>query len=273
MSTAPEIPGPARILFAAGIIGLGLQNLILTDFLWLEPVPAWLPARKVWASATGIALILASLSILVDRKTRPGAGALGLVLFLWALVLHLPILIREPGNGGAWGTAFKIIALAGAAWLLAAVSTDDRGSVDRRESFVSKMATPARVGFGIALLVFGILHFVYHDYIASLIPAWIPGSAYWPWFTGVAHIATGASILTTVKGHLGATLLGLMYGLWALMLHMPRVAADADNAQEWTDLFMAVALCGGALLVAGSMPVAGRNRGHEIGPTASESSQ
>jgi hypothetical protein len=44
-----------------------------------------------------------------------------------------------------------------------------------------------------------------------------------------------------------------MYGSWVLMLHLPRVLAQPAMRAEWTSLFVALALCGGAWLVADSL--------------------
>jgi hypothetical protein len=51
-------------------------------------------------------------------------------------------------------------------------------------------------------------------------------------------------------GRLAASLLGLMFLLWVLLLHSPRVAGAAHNGNEWTSLFVALAMSGAAFLVA-----------------------
>jgi hypothetical protein len=35
----------------------------------------------------------------------------------------------------------------------------------------------------------------YRDYVASVIPAWIPAHMFWAYATGVAHLAAGAGIV------------------------------------------------------------------------------
>lgn len=35
--------------------------------------------------------------------------------------------------------------------------------------------TVGRISFGVALPAFGVLHFVYRDQVARVIPGWIPG--------------------------------------------------------------------------------------------------
>lgn len=47
-------------------------------------------------------------------------------------------------------------------------------------------------------------------------------------------------------------LAAIMYGSWALIVHIPRIQHTPRDAFEWNGLFVASALCAGALLVAGS---------------------
>jgi hypothetical protein len=48
---------------------------------------------------------------------------------------------------------------------------------------------------------------------------------------------------------LAATLLAVMYGGFALILHLPRVVAAPEARIEWTMLFIAVSLAGAAWAV------------------------
>jgi hypothetical protein len=41
-----------------------------------------------------------------------------------------------------------------------------------------------------------------------------------------------------------------MFLLWVVVLHAPRVAASPHNGDEWSSLFVALALGGGALILA-----------------------
>jgi hypothetical protein len=64
------------------------------------------------------------------------------------------------------------------------------------------------------------------------------------------------------RAHIGGDQLGssdwtgfrLALFLWVVTLHAPRVAAALHNGNEWISLFVALAMSGGAFLVAGSMP-------------------
>jgi hypothetical protein len=63
-------------------------------------------------------------------------------------------------------------------------------------------------------------------------------------------LAAGLAIATHVVSSLAARLLGLMFLLWAALLHAPRVAAQPHNGDEWTSAFVALAFSGASFLLA-----------------------
>jgi len=229
LTTHPSRLG--RIVFAAGIAAIATQNLVYRDFLaGLQPAPAWLPARSALAVLVGLLALGFAVAIVSDRGLRRGARGLAALLALSLLALHVPRIISHP-SGGTWAPAFEVIALGSVAVALALP------------------ASPAgRLGFGASLLVFGLFHFVYLDYIVSVIPAWIPAHMFWALATGVAHLAAGASLVANRKVQLAATLLTIMFGSWVVLLHIPRAVAH-PAADEFTSLFIAIAMCGGSWLI------------------------
>ena len=98
----------------------------------------------------------------------------------------------------------------------------------------------------------GIQHFVYTDFVTTLVPAWIPAPRFWTYFTGLALMAGGTGILVPKTARLAATLSALMIFLWVLLLHIPRAFAEANHANETAGVFEALAISGVALLVAGT---------------------
>ena len=106
--------------------------------------------------------------------------------------------------------------------------------------------------FAISLAVFGIQHFLYARFIATLIQSWMPAHLFWAYFVGVAFVASALAIAARKYGRLAAALLGLMFFLWVISLHLPRVAAAPHNGNEWTSMIVALAMCGGAWIVAGA---------------------
>jgi hypothetical protein len=104
----------------------------------------------------------------------------------------------------------------------------------------------------ITAIVFGIDHFLYRDFVAALVPSWIPGAVFWTYFAGVALIAAGAGMILRIQAQLASLMLGIMIFLWLLFLHIPRAIADPHSAKgnEWTSVFEALAFSGIAFILA-----------------------
>ncbi|HEV8330499.1 MAG TPA: hypothetical protein VGQ22_03705 [Steroidobacteraceae bacterium] len=229
-------------VFAVGLAAIAAQNFIASDFVTeLQPVPAGIAGRTMLAYLNGALLLAATASVLLNFRVRLAAMFTTLLLAVWIVFLHVPRVIAHPNAGNAWTPALEIFAMLGAALMI----------VEQRPA--------PKIGllcFAVTLLPFGALHFIYWEYVASVIPAWIPGHTFWAYFTGVAHVAAGIAIIVGVVSPafrrvavLAAGLWALMTGLWVVLLHVPRALAHIDTRPEWTSLFVAITLCGGGLLV------------------------
>ncbi len=113
----------ARILYA---VPMGLFGIF--HFLDVQGmsgmVPDFLPFAGFWVVITGIALLLAAVSILIEKQTRLACILLGIMLLIFAITIHLPTVIAgeaEPVN------LLKDVALAGAAWFIAGRYSDNEG--------------------------------------------------------------------------------------------------------------------------------------------------
>jgi uncharacterized membrane protein YphA (DoxX/SURF4 family) len=113
-----------------------------------------------------------------------------------------------------------------------------------------QLTTIGRFVFGACMVVFGVQHFMYTQFIATLVPSWLPLHVFWTYFFGVALIAAGISIVTGIQARVAAILLGAMFLLWVVVLHAPRVAASPHNGDEWSSLFVAMAMCGSCFIIA-----------------------
>lgn len=243
-----------RPVFAIGILALGVLCLVYADPPpGLIPLPAWLPAHQAWAWLFGLVLLAAGAGILLRRRARAAAIGLGLLSLLWLLALHLPLLATQPRGGHGWICLLEMLALCGACWVLAGTLSSDRPVRGPGERRLDQAARAGRYAFAAGLPVFGALHLIFAGGMAGTLPAWLPLPALWIYFTGLVQIAAGLAILAGVKARLAATLAGLLYGSWALVLHLSRVLAQPDIRSAWTGLSVAVALCGAAWLVADSL--------------------
>jgi uncharacterized membrane protein YphA (DoxX/SURF4 family) len=149
-------------------------------------------------------------------------------------------------------TVFELLSLCAAALTLARSLPQDRAGVHHQKGPFELFLESGRYLFAISCAVFGISHFLVAPFIATLIPAWIPAGLFWAYFTGAAFVAAGLSIATSLLGRLAATLLGLMFMLWFLIVHLPRVmsAPRSHNPNEWSSAFIALGMCGASWIMA-----------------------
>ncbi|UFH54743.1 hypothetical protein [Spirosoma sp. KNUC1025] len=241
---------PGRILVAIAMVSLGLEHLITGNFpVALLPIPGHFPGRYVMVLTLGIVLITAGMCVGVSWKADYGAFGLGVLFGLLALSLHVPPLLKNPSNGGAWTVFGELLAFSGGSFFAAGLLSQ-AGSAPSNRRFGLILA--GRCLFAGALVIFGVLHFIYAHYIATLMPSWIPAPLFWAYFVGVAFLATAVSLLINWLRTLSTGLLGLMFLLWVVVLHAPRTAKNPQVEPEWTSLFIALAMSGFCFLIASS---------------------
>lgn len=230
-------------LFALSVAGLGILSLLSGDFaLNWQPVPARLPLRTAIAYFSGAVLLIFGLGLLVRPVARLSAIVLTADFLIWLLLLRLPRL-TSLWDAGEWLGAGETAVLVCGAWAL--LWTVQGGVSDAAgQRFV-------RFLFAVALPLIGLSHFVYADVTAGMVPAYLPAHLGFAYFTGAAHIAAGAAVLFAVLPRLAATLEGIMMGLFALMVWLPRVIAAPMNRFEWTAMLVSLAYGAASLIVAG----------------------
>ena len=244
-----------RLFFALGMIAFGIQQFIWGDFVpgRARAYPDSIQGRLTWAYVSGAVLIIAGAAIISGRKARWAALLVGAMIFVWAFLRHIPGIAADPSNGGLLTNAGKALTLFGGAFAVAGSVRSDPDSdiVNPNQSLVFV----GRFCLGAFMILACIEHFIFRDFVASLVPAWIPGARFWTWFSGVALIAGGAGIILTMTARLAAALSGLMIFLWFVVLHVPRAIAAAPDLKrnEWTAVVEALTFSGIAFVLAGSV--------------------
>jgi uncharacterized membrane protein YphA (DoxX/SURF4 family) len=243
-----------RFLFGIAIAAFGVENLICARLgLAVRGVP-WFPVNPFLACLTGIALLVAGVSIVANVRARLTATLLGILFLLYVLILELPKLAAKPMSVSVRTVFFETLSMCAFALMLAGIL--DAGGFSRRwGSLLNKLLKSGPYLFGASSVVFGIDHFLVLSVIASLVPAWMHGGMFWAYFTGTAFIAAGISIVTKWMDQWAAFLLGTMFLLWFLLLHSPRVVAafrshNPNAPNEWSSAFIALGMCGGSWICA-----------------------
>jgi len=235
-----------RIFVAISLIVFGVQHFIYGGFV-AGLVPAWMPGRLFWAYFVGVAFVAAAIGILVQMLARPAATMLGVMFFLFVLLLHIPRIVALAGNGNEWTSGFVALAMCGGAWILASAAP-----LHEREK-ADPFLKLGRYFFALAFVAFGIQHFVYARYAAGLGPPWFTGRLLWACLTGVVFVAAGAAIVLGMKMRAAATILVTVLFLFFLLFYVPRIIGQLHNPGPWTSGFEVLALCGAALVLASSV--------------------
>ena len=233
-----------RVFFGISLFAFGVQQFLWGDFVAgrARAFPAMWSGRVAWACVSGGVLILCGAAIVAGRWLRTAGVTVAAMIFVWAVLRNVPVALADRIYGSAWTNLAKGLALTGGGLAVA--------GLPRRWLHV------ARVFLGAFLISSGIQHFLFVPFVATLVPAWIPGPRFWTYFAGVALIAGGAGLILPWTTRLAASLSGLMIFLWFVMLHIPRAlaAADAQRRNEWTAVFEALAMSGIAFVLAGALP-------------------
>lgn len=246
-----------QIFYSLALFVFGLQHLIYHDFVTrLVPFyPAgWGATRSGAAYLIGLGLMGMGGALLLRLQVRTVALVLAVMLFFSFVVLHLPLALTGPAWSGLWTNAGKCLAMCGGALVILGIGSSGGNDSDRLSAssrWQSLMLLLGRSFLGLFLILCGIQHFLWVNYVTPLVPRWVPGpSEYWVLFSGAALLAGGIGFVLPKTTRLAATMTSGMIFVWVLVLHLPRALRDLSNANETTAFFEALAFTGIALLIA-----------------------
>jgi len=245
---ANAVSGVGRAIFALAVVAIGIETWVCArtvghplgrgyDALNLIP---WLPAIPWLAYLAGTIWVACGAGIVWKRTAGRAAMVLGTLFVVCALIIVGPVFLRNLGSIPARTVFLEPIVIACVALLIPA-----RGAIPEW------LVEAGRYVFAVSLVVFGVDHLVGLAFHASFVPWWLPWHTFWAAFFGVAFLAAAVSLAFRVLDRWGAAGLGLMFGIWVLTLHVPRVmgflgGGGLRDADEWSSMLIAMALWGGA---------------------------
>jgi uncharacterized membrane protein len=242
---------PGRCLFATAITGFGIINFVTGNF-----PTAFLPVfNSVWLKIllvylTGIIFIIAGISLMVEKYSKAAATVIAILFFLNFLYPQLTTSLLNISNPNQWTITLEILAMGSGAFILAAFLKDGFIKPIISPARLMKISHFARYSFAVALLGFGILHYIYADFIATLIPAWMPAHAFLNYIVMFGFFATAISIIINIQTRWATALLGIMFFIWIVALHLPRAFGNPSKEAEWSSLLIALAMSGAGFIIA-----------------------
>jgi uncharacterized membrane protein len=244
-----------RLIFGIGLTGLALLQFYFPGFrpVFIPSWPGWLPDPQLFIYLSSVGLIICAASIVFNFKPKKTHLILGCVFLALLLVFHIPFhIVQSTTSLGGWTNTFKILAFSGSAFIVAG-SYAYNETDNNAKPFLERLIPLGSIFFGIMMFVFGVDHFLYYQFVETLVPRWIPYPLFWTYFAGIALIGAGVSFIFRIKVKLIGILTSIMLFAWFLVLHVPRAATmppEADNGNEITSVFQALAFSGVALVMA-----------------------
>lgn len=123
-----------RLSFGVCVLSFGLGHFFAIPQT-AEMVPGWIPpGQRFWALATGVAHLLAGVSILAGVLDVLGSRLLTLMLATFSALVWAPALFTQPREHVVWAGNAINLALVGAAWVVADSIASHRRQTQGRES-------------------------------------------------------------------------------------------------------------------------------------------
>jgi uncharacterized membrane protein len=241
----------SRTFFTLSMLAFGLINFAFDNYITTKPDTESSIPFTLFGFIFYMLVSTCAIAMMALEKPRVPAAWLSAALFLWAGIRHVPVLILNVNDPAEWNSTAMAIAMAGAAllWATSLVEADAKNQMVSQGRSSLTLAMIGRLSYGIPMCIFGTQHFLYADFIASLIPPWVPAGLFCTYGTGVALIAAGCLITLRIKTRWTAGLLGTMFASWLFIIHLPRIVSDPTNTYEWTSLLQASMCASGAFIL------------------------
>lgn len=237
-------------VYGLGAIALGLVGLVWGDFadVW-QPIQSFgnVPHREALAYLSAVCELCLGVAVQFRRIAQSGVVALGMLYFIFAC-FWLPRVIGFPQIYGTWGgflEQFSRVAAAIVLWAFLTPGHSLRGA---------EAAQIGRVLYGICVLSFALVHFLYIPQTANMVPNWIPpGRQFWAVATGLFHLLAALAILTGVLAALASRLLTAMLIVFGALVWAPTLFANPHSHMAWAGNAINLALIGAAWVIADSL--------------------
>lgn len=240
-----------RVLAASALATFGAEHFLNVK-AFSPGVPNWLPFHPFWIVFVGIALFAGALSLAWNRYTKLSSTLLAIMLFLFALMLHIPRAVANPHDRFAWAVALREPAFAGGFLAFA-------GSLAPRSRILILIG---RIAMAVAFLFFAVMHILYPQNapgvpLAKLTPAWMPWPHVLATITALFLLAAGVAIIVNRYARTAAAWLGMWMIYLTLVVYLP-IFLQASGGEQLIEgvnyIFDTLLFAGTILLLASAMP-------------------
>jgi uncharacterized membrane protein len=224
-------------------------------------VPSWIPWHPFWLLFVGTALIAAAVSIIVRRYDTLAATLLGIMIFLFVVLIHIPNLIATHGDRFRLAVALRDTSFSAGAFAYAASRA--------QPSYNRVVLRLVRYVMAVVWIVFGVEHFLHPQHVPvvpleKLLPPWIPGHLFLAIVTGTLLIVCGVAVIFDRKAQVAATWLGTYCVLVVVLVYLPMLIAKPDVAEGLNYVADTMVFCGCALVLASAL--SNQNKAREVLP-------
>jgi uncharacterized membrane protein YphA (DoxX/SURF4 family) len=115
------------IFFSIMLICFGIDHFLYVETV-ASLVPAWIWDHIFWTYFAGVALIGSGVAIILEISVRKVSILLGIMIFLWFIVLHIPRAIADPYvlQGNEISSVFQALGFSGMAFIIASGSNSKK---------------------------------------------------------------------------------------------------------------------------------------------------
>lgn len=258
------------VFFAAPMAIFGAEHLTITRAMTVM-VPHWIPWHLFWVLFVGVALIAAAISIVVQRMAGLAAALLGLMFFLFVVLMDVEGLATIPRNRFAQALTLRELAFSACAFAFASTL-----ATDRWRPAAQRLASVARYVVGVIVIFYAVQHFLHPQFVPVIplempLPAWIPFHPLIGYGVGTAEVVAGLAMLANWHARAATTLLGVVTCVVVLLVYLPILAVYPADIDVGMNYFGDTLFFGGALLIlAGSIPPQRRQPSPAAAPMAAK---
>jgi uncharacterized membrane protein YphA (DoxX/SURF4 family) len=109
-----------RVFYSIMLVVFGIEHFLFAQGV-RTLVPAWIPGDLFWTYFAAVALIGAGVAIIFRIKVKLVGILLGIMVFIWFLILHIPRAVVAPvtDNGNELSSVFESLGVSGIAFVIA----------------------------------------------------------------------------------------------------------------------------------------------------------